>query len=160
MTFSLLVLVGGLVGYQLYQSAHRYDLSSEELSLLSKPTVDLNYVKNTNLAVSYNAQDQAKVDTASQIDISNPADATGSQLYTASINKKASDGVTFGDAGGLFSFSIKPLDNLSSGLYKNGQTIFAGSNGSHQVLTFKRNGIKEDILVPKDPTTGSASYSW
>ncbi|HET9850234.1 MAG TPA: hypothetical protein VFP35_01235 [Candidatus Saccharimonadales bacterium] len=157
--FSVIV-IAGLAANFFYQAGHRYDLTAKEKSLLSKSSVDLKYVKLTKAAISYNAQDQVNAPGDRQLNVSGPADSTGKMPYKAIINKKASAGVTFGDGQSDFSFNMVPLDGLSSGKYTgSGQTIFAGAHGTHQVLTLKRNGIKEDILLPKAPVD-SFTFRW
>ncbi len=134
-----------------------YRVSAASSQLLAKSSVDAKKVKETSMAVSYNKIDDRA--HAESVTIAGPTDATGATGYQAVINKDYSSGMTFGDSNGKLKFSLTPLFSANKGHYDDGQMMFPLSQSSQVFQTFKKNGIKEDIILTKAPGK-TAQWQW
>ncbi len=141
-----------------YRHNQLYTVEPTSRQLLPKATIDSSKIKQTDTAISYNEADQNRTGDQ-ELTIAGPTEATGQTGYQANINKDFNQGMSFGDSSSELSFKLKPLFKASKGEYKEGQVMFPISASTKIFQTFKKNGVKEDIVLSKAPGK-TASYSW
>ena len=156
-TATLLLLILTFSGLQL-RHHQLYMVSAASRQLLSKSSVETNLVKVISKAVSYDAS-SVKPTLKKDVTIAAPTDATGKTGYQATINTDFHKGLTFGDSNSQLSFQMTPLFDASGGQYDNGQIMFPVSTSTKIFQTFKKNGIKEDIVLSGAPGR-TASWQW
>ena len=155
-----LLLITILVGlqYQHYRHTQLYTVTAASRQLLTKSSIDTSKVKVTAKSVSYNVADQ-KPTGNKDVTIAAPTDSTGKTGYQATINTDFKQGLQFGDSSNELSFKMTPLFGASKGDYQNGQIMFPVSDSTRVFQTFKKNGVKEDIVLSKAPAK-TASWQW
>ena len=141
-----------------YRHHQLYTVSAADRQLLTKASIDTSKIKVTAKTVSYNMADQ-KPTGDKNVTIAGPTDATGKTGYQATINKDFKQGLTFGDSASELSFKMTPLFGASKAQYQNGQVMFPVSGSTRIFQTFKKNGVKEDIILTKAPAK-TASWQW
>ncbi|GEM_PF-1293066 len=141
-----------------YQQHQLYSLDMSGRKLLTKASIDSSKVKVTAKTISYDANDQ-KPDKNKDVTIAGPTDSTGKTGYRATINTKFNRGLDFGDSNSELSFKMTPLFSASKAQYQDGQVFFPVSGSTKIVQTFKKNGIKEDIILTKAPSR-TGSWQW
>ena len=160
-----LVLVLGISGYfgqsYYYKTLNnKYIFSQAEQKLISKSTVDKNFIKESAKEISYSKTEETKsTNFPSQIIIKTPDATTKKSPYSVKLSKDPKDGITFGDDKSERNVTIKSLANLSSGRLDQGNVVYPVSANEKHVYSFKANGLKEDILLTK-PTAKVMNYSW
>ena len=137
-----------------------YTLNPNKTKLLSKVSVDTKYIKEDSNSVSYNRTNEAPKTNTSVVLAGTKEDSTGKQPFQATITKTGAKAVTFSDSKGDLGFSMTPNFNTSSGELRKGRVIYPNGFGVTDVYTFKRNGLKEDILLSSAPSGGKLSRSW
>ncbi len=156
----LSVIVVAAVGLALTYHNHQYSFSKPELSLLGKPSVDVSKIKETATDFQYNRSDETKPSTKNSITASaSPTDSSGQFPYQATLAKSAGDGITFGDSKGDLSFKLIPLSGQGDGQLDSGRVTYPQGFSQKQVYTFKRNGLKEDIVLTGAPGK-TAQWQW
>jgi len=154
----LLVFVLSGMQYLQYRHTQLYTVSVASRQLLTKSSIDTTKLKVTLKTISYNESDQKPTGDKS-VTIAGPTDATGKTGYQATINTDFKQGLRFGDSNSELSFNMTPLFKASKAQYQNGQVLFPVSNSTKIFQTFKKNGIKEDIILTKAPAK-TASWQW
>ena len=154
---AILLLASILLGIQ-YRHTQLYIVSVASRQLLTKSSIDTTKLKVTPKTISYNESDQ-KPTGDKNVTIAGPTDATGKTGYQATINTDFKQGLRFGDSSSELSFTMTPLFKASKAQYQNGQVLFPVSNSTKIFQTFKKNGIKEDIILTKAPAK-TASWQW
>ena len=152
-----LLLIIAALGLQLYHT-QLYTVSTASRQLITKSSVDVSKIKATATTVSFNVTDQQST-KSKNVTIAGPTDATGKTGYQATINTDFKQGLSFGDSGSELSFQLTPLFSASAGEYKDGQVLFPVSTSTRIIQTFKKNGLKEDIVLTKAPAR-TASWQW
>jgi hypothetical protein len=138
-----------------------YELSSLESSLLTKPSGDKSKIEDTKTEIIYNKPSGSKIDKPiSETVIAGDADATGNFPYSAKLSKSAKDGVTISDSKGELNFTMTSIESLSDGKLVGETVVYPASSNEVQVYTFKRSGIKQDIIFSKKPNTKVITRSW
>src|SRR5665647_1069114 len=142
---AILLLASILLGIQ-YRHHQLYTVSVASYQLLTKSSIDPTKLKVTPKTISYNESDQKPTGDKS-VTIAGPTDATGKTGYQATINTDFKQGLRFGDSNSELSFTMTPLFKASKAQYQNGQVLFPVSSSTKIFQTFKKNGIKEDIIL-------------
>ena len=156
----IVLLCAAIVGLSFAIVNSRYQLSDAQKRLLGVSGVTAADIKETATAFTYNMAEDIKDDPAKQVvTAASESDSTSKIPYKASLSKDSSKGITFGDANGQLSFDIIPKHNTMDGRVHEGRVVYPTATGQKSVYTFKRNGVKEDILLPRAPGK-VAHYSW
>ncbi len=146
----IVVLALAVAGLVVWQQHAMYKFSPAKVALLAKPSVDTSKIEVTKNAFVYNRTNEEKPDKQlHKVAAGGLEDSSGKFPFTATLSRVAKDGIRFGDSQGNHSFSLVPLDDLHNGQLKDGRVIYPASSNEQQVYTFKRNGIKADILLAK-----------
>ena len=127
--------------------------------MLSKSSVDKSFIKEDKKSFSYSRSAEAKIGTSSEQVAAGAGDATAKLPYNASLAKNPKDGVTFSDNKGERSVIMTARYPQSAGRYQDGRVIYPTNGDEVSSYTFKRNGLKQDILLSK-PTKKTLSFSW
>jgi hypothetical protein len=141
-------------GFLSYQNAQRYTLNNTDLHLLTKSSVDQSKIKFEKEVVSYNRKTEAK----NAVTVDGAIDATGKQMYRATLSANTKQGIEFADAQSDMPLKLVPLEPTGGGKYVGGHMVYP-SKGGKTVYTLRKNGIKGDILLSKAPGK-QLSYSW
>ena len=157
---STVIIVGLVVSGYLYIHNQQYKLTDGELALLAKPSVDLKLVKETKDGFTYNHAAEQKVDGHSITTAASEADSTGKFPYEVTLPHNEGAGIKFSDSSGDLSFTMKPNFSSAAGRQKDGRVIYPEGLNSVHAYTFKRNGIKEDIILSKAPGSDTYTKSW
>ena len=132
-----LVLVVAVVALCFSIINGRYALSDAQLNLLGAPGIDATDLKETADAYTYNMAEDLKDDkTRKVVAGASGSDSTPDIPYQASLSKDPSEGMTFGDAEGELTFSLKPNQPGMDGRAKEGRVIYPSSTGKKSVYTF------------------------
>jgi hypothetical protein len=168
---ALIVIVGLAVGNNVYQSS-KYHLNRSQTSFLSHSSVDASFIKQDSKGFSYDRSlEQASLSANNkgnkQLTVSGSLDATGIDSYKANLPKNPKDGITFSDSKGTTSFNIKPTtgsanSSLLGGRLDQSSVVYPSSTNSNEkhIYSFKKNGIKEDILLTTKPSTKVLDYTY
>ena len=146
-----------ILGVQ-YRHNSLYNLSSTSRHLLTKSSIDSSKIIVTSKTIRFNAATQ-KPAGKSQVTIAAPIDSTGKTGYHATINTDFKKGLDFGDNSSELSFNMTPLFDANKAQYQNGQVMFPVSGSTKVVQTFKKNGVKEDIILSKAPAN-TDKWQW
>ncbi len=167
----ILTLLGLIIGNSLYQSS-KYKINRTKVAFLSHSSIDTTFIKQDSKSFSYDrSAEQSAISTndkgQKQLTVASPTDATGIDSYKATLPKNPKDGITFSDSKGTNSFNLKPLDkavnsSLLGGRLDSGNIVYPSSNNSNEkhIYSFKKNGIKEDILLTAKPSTKELNYAY
>jgi hypothetical protein len=87
-------------------------------------------------------------------------DSTGKRPYQAELSRDPQEGITFSDGTGDRSFTLTPKFDITTPRLDDGRVIYPkGSNEKH-IYSFKKNGIKSDIVLLGKPGSDTLSYQW
>ncbi|HET7320083.1 MAG TPA: hypothetical protein VFI84_00680 [Candidatus Saccharimonadales bacterium] len=157
---SAALVISLITGGYLYVHNQQYKLSTAEQKLLALPSVDLKMVKETKDGFTYNHAAEQKVDGHSITTAAAPADSTGKFPYEVTLPHNESAGIKFSDSSGDLSFTMKPNFSTAAGREDKGRVIYPEGLNSVHAYTFKRNGIKEDIILSKAPSSDTYTKTW
>ncbi|MBI4034472.1 hypothetical protein HY380_01080 [Candidatus Saccharibacteria bacterium] len=136
---------------------HNNQLQQLATALVEPASVDEQRISLNGDKVAYNSgQDDSLM---SKVTIDGQADSRGQFPYQAELSTQPADGTTFADAKGDLPFKAVPLDNLNSGSYQAGQMVYGQTATTSHILTLKKNGLKEDIVMTK-ATANDYQFSW
>ncbi|MEO8105670.1 MAG: kelch repeat-containing protein [Candidatus Saccharibacteria bacterium] len=152
---SLLVVTIGVS--VLYHNA-QYSLSKTELTLVTRSTVNAKLIKETATEVSYNRVSEDHSARTSVV-LAAAQDATGQTPYKAVLAKDGRHSLTFSDSQGDLSLTMTPIFTTGAGRQQQGRVVYPEGLSTSHVYTFKRNGIKEDIILGRAPGNTYAK-SW
>ncbi len=157
---ALLIILGAAGGVLFVQYQHRqlYAVPASSLRLLKPSSVDTSKVTTTIKDISYATVKPSG--PKKELDIGSPLDSTSQEGYKATIHTEFEKGIDFGDAKDDLGFNIKPLFRASEPKYANGQVFFPTSDTSRVFQTFRKNGIKEDIVLDKAPNKDNLEWKW
>ena len=145
---SLIVILAG-VGYRTWHTNSLYKLATSETKLLSKSSVDKSFIKEDKKSFSYSRSAEAKVGTSSEQVVAGVGDGTAKLPYRANLAKNPKDGVTFSDEKGERSVTMTARYPQSAGRYQDGRVMYPSGSNEISSYTFKRNGLKQDIIISK-----------
>ncbi|OYW86535.1 hypothetical protein B7Z17_00150, partial [Candidatus Saccharibacteria bacterium 32-49-10] len=140
-----------------------YRMSDKESALVSASTVDSDFIKQSDTAITYNRADEAAGNKDLQTVLTmaaNKEDATGKKPYQAELSKDAKDGITFSDSEGDRRVSLTPTFTTGQGRLQDDRVIYPTSTTEKHIYSFKNNGIKSDILLTQAPGSDTKTYSW
>ncbi len=150
----LIITIAGLQ----YQHHRLYAVSAASWQMVGQSSIDTSKIKVSAKAITYDAADQ-KPTGHTRVTIAAPADASGKTGYEATINTAFKQGLSFGESSSQLSFTMTPMFGAGKGDYQNGQIMFPVSASTRIFQTFKKNGVKEDIVLSKAPAK-TASWQW
>ncbi|HSH56085.1 MAG TPA: hypothetical protein VK983_04650, partial [Candidatus Limnocylindrales bacterium] len=156
---SLTLVVAGLVGFTAWHQHQLYNLSPNEIKLIGTASIDQKFVKVQDGTISYN-HGESTYGKKQSVTVSSGVDATGQAPYMATLSRQPGGGMTFSDAKKERQFRLIPQFDTEVGKYDEGRVVYPEGLGSSHVYTFKKNGIKEDIILSRVPKGGVATYSW
>ena len=145
------------IGLTIQQYRHAQTASKKAFSLVSAASIDQARVSINKDKVAYNSSQDESLQ--SKLTIDGAEDGTGEFPYQVELPKEAADGTTFADAKGDLPFKAIPLGNLADGQYSDGHMTYGQNPKVSHVVTLKKNGIKEDILLSQ-PIGDSFTFSW
>jgi len=140
-----------------------YRISDKESALVSASTVDSDFIKQSDTAITYNRADEAAGDKDLQTVLTlaaNKEDATGKKPYQAELSKNAKQGITFSDSEGDRSVTLTPTFTVGEARLQDNRVVYPASTTEKHIYSFKNNGIKSDILLTQAPGTNTKTYSW
>ncbi len=143
-------LIGVTAASSVIYNHAQYSLSKTETKLLSRSSVDNKLIKETATEISYNRSAE-KSEDAKKLVVASAADATGKQPFKAVLSKDSSKGIIFSDEKGDLSFTMTPTFSTANGRSEKARVIYPEGLNTTDIYTFKRNGIKEDIILSKAP---------
>ncbi len=155
---SLIVILVG-VGYRTWHTNSLYKLGASETKLLSKSSVDKSFIKEDKKSFSYSRSAETKVGTSSEQVVAGVGDGTAKLPYSASLAKNPKDGVTFSDEKGERSVTMTARYSQSAGRYQDGRVMYPSGSNEISSYTFKRNGLKQDIIISK-PSKKTQTFVW
>ena len=155
---SLIVILAG-VGYRTWHTNSLYRLATSETKLLSKSSVDKSFIKEDKKSFSYSRSAETKVGTSSEQVVAGVGDGTAKLPYNASLAKNPKDGVTFSDEKGERSVTMTARYPQSAGRYQDGRVMYPSGSNEISSYTFKRNGLKQDIIISK-PSKKTQTFVW
>lgn len=149
------LLCAGILVYML--SKPKAALTQDQLKLVGSSSINQELVTLKDGYYTYNHQSDKN--TNASVVLSTTKDATGKIPYVASLPVDTSKPIKFGSAQDSREFSIKPKGITKKASYNDGRVVYSVNSSQKRVYTFKRNGIKEDILLSKSPGD-TATYNW
>jgi hypothetical protein len=154
------VVLGAVVVVGLAYNA-RYRIAAAEAKLLGAVSVKTADIRRSGAGFSYNGAKATKAEVVKQaVAAAGPADSTGKAAYAAELPRNLQQGMKFGDGKGDLSFTMVPQFGTNGGRESGGRVVYPEGGGQRHVYTFKRNGIKEDILLGRAPSATTQHYSW
>jgi len=152
-----LLIIVALAGINNWHNNQAYRFTPAELRLLSQTSVDQSKIVFKKGKLAYNEDSQSKVG-GQKITVSTATNSTSKTPYKITMTSNAGDGIEFSDASNDLPFKIVPASSTGTGKYINGRMVYRVAGGKG-VYTLRRNGVKEDIILPKAPGD-SVSYRW
>jgi len=150
------IMLGGYV----YIHNQQYHLSIGEQQLLAKPSVDLKMIKTTKDGFTYNHTDEQHKDGFDAVVAASQADSSGKFPYQVTLPKNPSKGIKFASSDGSLGFTMTPMFTTAGGREQDGRVLYPEGMNSVHSYTFKRNGVKEDIVLSKAPGSDTYTKSW
>ena len=154
-----LAIVSLALGF-VYYHHQLYTVSPASRQLLTASSINTSEIKVSPKAQTISYSVPATASPKQDINVAGPVDATGKTGYQATINQDFTKGLTFGDNSSDLSFQLTPLFGASAGKYTNGQVFFPVSTNTKLFQTFKKNGIKEDIVLSSKPSSNTQTFQW
>ncbi len=158
--FGVIIIASITGGYYFYHQNALYKMTDSENTLLSSVSVSKHLIKEEANKFTYNHKDEQKGKKEQTLVLANPADSTGKVPYKVELPKDGSKGITFSDSEDKYSITITPTFDTSEGRLSDGHVIYPSTPSERHAYTFKRNGIKEDIILSKSPEQGAKSFTW
>lgn len=140
----------------------RYKLSDQVLSLIDESTVDTSLIKDEEGKITYNRADEASLLSREQVLelAGNKEDATGKKPYQAELSKDPTKGITFSDSEGDRTINLKFLFKTTEPKLEDGRVIYPKGGNEKHIYSFKKNGIKSDIILTEAPKENTKTFEW
>ena len=161
--FFILVVIPslGLVAINTFRD-RRYNLSEDVLSMVGASTVEKTLIKDEADKITYNRADEASPLSKEQVLelAGREEDSTGKRPYQAELSKNPGEGITFSDGSGERSFTLTPKFGISGARLDDGRVIYPKGGNEKHIYSFKKNGIKSDIVLLEQPADDTHTYEW
>ena len=152
-----LLVSGSLVYHQWYRKTLS-SVPANQQQFLGIASVDTKQISETKDSYVFSQKDAKKQVEQAEV-VAGTSDATGDIAYDAVVSKKMSSGIQFSSTNDSRGFTIRPLGVSAEGYLDSGRVVYPLSPSERHVYTFKRNGLKEDILLAK-PSSNSRQFKW
>jgi hypothetical protein len=154
-----LTVFGAIVGVGLYAGHQMYEFSAAEQNLIKGSTVDKKFIKASKGSISYDRSDDTAAKSKKSVTLAAARlDSTGKTPYRAELATSKGE-ITFSDAEGQREFKIIPQFTTGTAQYKDGIVTYPQGIARKHVYTFRKNGVKEDIILAKAPGN-EIRFSW